>query len=156
MKRREIATSTDLVELAITAQNALDFVNSNTSIKLREVVSQMLTLKDRAVEILEEAKRDVQLHEASCNMVKRPGGVFYFYKRRDGSGLVASIISPDEWGSTCPHASFVGAFQLQSDQSWLPANQLTGQDTRGMEIESLVKRLREKPSLLSSLTENCN
>ncbi|KAM3173660.1 hypothetical protein ACTXT7_012109 [Hymenolepis weldensis] len=153
MKRQKIATCTDLVELATAAQNAIESVNSNTSTKLREIVSQMLTLKDRAVKILEEAKRDAQLHQAICNMVKRPGCIFYFYRNGD-SELVASIVSPSEWGKTCPYASFFGTFQLQYDQSWLPVEQLNNKTSRQMEIDSLVDRLRDKPTLFNALTDN--
>nr|CDS28583.1 expressed protein [Hymenolepis microstoma] len=153
-KRRKIATCTDLVELATAAQNAVDFVNSNTSTKLREIVSQMLFLKDRAVEVLEEATRDAQLHQAICNMVKRPGCIFYFYRKNDDSRLVASVISPSEWGKTCPYASFFGAFQLQHDQSWIPVEQLNTKTGRQLEIASLVDRLRDQPTFLNALTDN--
>ncbi|VDO09116.1 unnamed protein product [Rodentolepis nana] len=153
-KRHKIATSTDLVELATAAQNAVDFVNSNSCTKLREIVSQMLSLKDRAVEVLEEATRDAQLHQAMCNMVKRPGCIFYFYRKTDDSGLVASIISPSEWGKTCPYASFFGAFLLQNDQSWIPVERLKNKTNRQMEIASLVDRLRNQPTFLNALTDD--
>lgn len=47
-KRQKIATSADLVDLAMAAQHASEFVSTSTNIRLREIVEQMLVLKARA------------------------------------------------------------------------------------------------------------
>lgn len=158
-KRTKIADSSDLVKLAIAAQSAVNFVDNQTNIRLREVTQQMLALKDRAIQILEEAARDACLHKAACNMVKRPGTTYYFYEKKSPETDVgeishqlttASIISPDEWGSGYPFARFLGAYQLQMDQTWRPV----GQDysIRDSEIDAMVRRIKDQPSLLNALT----
>ena len=134
-----------MVELAEAAQNAVEFVNANTTTKLREIAFQMLNLRDRAVRILEEAKLNADLHSASCNMVKRPGGVYYFYTKQHG-GMAASIISPPEWGQNCPYPSFFGAFELQNDRTWVAIDSQIGDDKQ-MEVDYIVNSLREQSSL---------
>ncbi|VDD77399.1 unnamed protein product [Mesocestoides corti] len=155
LKRSKIANCTDLVELAVAAQTAANFVNASANTKLREIVAQMLALKDRAVEVLEEAKRDAELHQAACNMVKKPGGIYYFYEKSSasGGGMVASIISPQEWGESCPHSAYVGAFQLQTDHSWRPLD--VERSERVNEVEAIVQKMREHPSLPNAILDVC-
>ena len=45
------------------------------------------------VQVLEEAKRDADLHHAACNIVKKPGNMYYLYERQSGQKYF-SIISP--------------------------------------------------------------
>merc|ERR1712087_715757 len=54
----------------------------------------------------------------ACNLVKRPGTMYYLYERTSGQQYL-SILSPQEWGTSCPH-EFVGAFRLEYDMSWTP------------------------------------
>lgn len=43
--------------------------------------------------VLEDAKRDADLHGAACNIVKKPGNIYYLYQRPSGQKYF-SIISP--------------------------------------------------------------
>lgn len=43
--------------------------------------------------MLEEAKRDADLHHAACNVVKKPGNMYYLYMRDSGQRYF-SILSP--------------------------------------------------------------
>ncbi len=44
-------------------------------------------------QVLQEAKRDADLHHAACNMVKKPGTMYYMYERESGQKYL-SILSP--------------------------------------------------------------
>ena len=44
-------------------------------------------------QVLEEAKRDNELHHAACNIVKRPGTTYHLYRRESGQAYL-SILSP--------------------------------------------------------------
>lgn len=44
-------------------------------------------------QVLEDAKRDADLHHAACNIVKKPGNFYYLYQRPSGQKYF-SIISP--------------------------------------------------------------
>lgn len=46
------------------------------------------------VQVLQEAKRDAMLHHAACNLVKKPGQVYYLYERPSGQKYF-SLLSPE-------------------------------------------------------------
>ncbi|VDN10419.1 unnamed protein product [Dibothriocephalus latus] len=137
LRRTKISSSADLVELAVAVQNACDAMNATTNTKLREVVEQMLVLKERAIKILQDAKLNTELHSAACNLVKKPGKLYYFYEKPRTGEKILSLISPEEWGGRCPY-SFFGAYRLQADQTWTaPEN-----SKREQEVDTIVARLR--------------
>lgn len=45
-------------------------------------------------QVLEDARRDADLHHVACNMVKKPGSIYYLYQRESGQQYF-SIISPE-------------------------------------------------------------
>lgn len=45
------------------------------------------------VQVLEDAKRDSDLHHAACNVAKKPGNLYYLYVRESGQRYF-SILSP--------------------------------------------------------------
>jgi len=46
------------------------------------------------VQILEKANTDASLHQAACNMVKKPGNKYYLYQRDSGQKYL-SLLSPE-------------------------------------------------------------
>ena len=66
--------------------------------------------------------------------MKKPGTMYYLYERDSGQAYL-SILSPQEWGSSCPH-HFLGAYRLEYDQSWTP---ITEVDKRDEELALLDK-----------------
>ena len=47
----------------------------------------------KARKVLEETKRDAELHHAACNFKKRPGQMYYLYRRQNGTTYF-SMLSP--------------------------------------------------------------
>ena len=48
----------------------------------------------QAKTVLEEAKRDAELHHAACNFKKIPGKIYYLYKRKSGQTYF-SMMKPE-------------------------------------------------------------
>ncbi|MEQ2221852.1 hypothetical protein ILYODFUR_019923 [Ilyodon furcidens] len=150
----------NLVALAEQVQKADDFIKANACNKLTVIADQIRYLQEQARKVLEEAKRDADLHHAACNIVKRPGSMYYLYQRPSGQKYF-SIISPKElgflqcyastsrgprrkeWGPSRPHP-FLGAFKLQHDMSWTPADEV---EKRDAEIAIMAKVLSQQTAL---------
>lgn len=109
----------DLVMLAQEVQKADQFVRCAASNKLILIAEQIRHLQEQARKVLEETKRDAELHHAACNFKKRPGQMYHLYRRSNGTTYF-SMLSPKEWGPSCPHES-LGAYKLEADMSWTKA-----------------------------------
>ncbi|XP_061543095.1 LOW QUALITY PROTEIN: uncharacterized protein C1orf50 homolog [Phycodurus eques] len=134
----------DLVALALQLQKGDDFIKANACNKLSVIADQIRYLQEQAKKVLEEAKRDADLHHAACNIVKKPGNMYYLYERPSGQKYF-SIISPKEWGPSCPHL-FVGAFKLQHDMSWTPVDDVHKRDTEIAIMGKLLSQATTSPS----------
>jgi len=108
----------DLVELAKCVQKGNEFIRANATNKLTVIAEQIRFLQEQAHKALEEAKKDADLHHAACNIVKKPGTVYHMYQRESGQKYL-SILSPKEWGASCPH-DYIGSWRLEYDMSWTP------------------------------------
>lgn len=126
----------DLVELAQHVQRADEYTRANVSNKLTVIVDQIKYLQEQARKILEKANTDAALHQAACNMVKKPGNIYYLYQRSSGQKYF-SLLSPEEWGPSCPH-QYLGGFRLEADMSWTPVNEVVQRDTDMLTINAIV------------------
>lgn len=111
----------DLVSLARQIETSDAFIRANVSNRLQVIVNQVNFLREEAQRILLKARRDDELNHAACNLVRRPGQIYYYYERQSGQKYF-SIMHPQDWLTTgknngCPHR-FLGAFQLEYDNSW--------------------------------------
>lgn len=134
----------DLVALAEQVQKGDDFVKANAGNKLTVIADQIRYLQEQARKVLVEAKRDADLHHAACNIVKKPGTMYYLYQRPSGQKYF-SIISPKEWGPSCPHP-YLGAFKLQYDMSWTPIEEVEKRDADIAIMDKLISQQTALPS----------
>ncbi|XP_021539461.1 uncharacterized protein C1orf50 homolog [Neomonachus schauinslandi] len=137
----------DLVALAEQVQKADEFIRANATNKLTVIAEQIQHLQEQARKVLEDAHRDADLHHIACNIVKKPGNIYYLYKRGSGQQYF-SIISPKEWGTGCPH-DFLGAYKLQHDLSWTPYEDIEKHDAQ----IHIVNKLLSQPAALLPSTE---
>uniref|UniRef100_A0A8C6RI13 Expressed sequence AU022252 n=1 Tax=Nannospalax galili TaxID=1026970 RepID=A0A8C6RI13_NANGA len=137
----------DLVALAEQVQKADEFIRANATNKLTVIAEQIQHLQQQARKVLEDARRDADLHHVACNMVKKPGNIYYLYQRESGQQYF-SIISPEEWGTGCPH-NFRGAYKLQHDLSWTPYEDIEKQDAK----ISMMDKLLSQPMAVPPCTE---
>lgn len=139
----------DLVELARQVQKADEFTKATAGSKLMVIADQIRYLQEQAKKVLEEAKRDAMLHHAACNLVKKPGKVYYLYERESGQKYF-SILSPEEWGTSCPH-KFIGAFKLEHDMSWTPAEYI---EQRSQDFALIDKVMNAQKALIDAEAPN--
>lgn len=116
-----ISDPQDLVTLARQIETCDAFVRANVSNRLQVIVNQMNYLREEAQRTLMKARRDDELNHCACNLVRRPGQIYYHYERQSGQKYL-SIMHPEDWTSSvkngqCPHR-FLGAYRLEYDNSW--------------------------------------
>lgn len=116
-----LSPATELVNVAREIGEADAMIAQTTSSKLELIAKQIRSLQAQAREIVEDAKRDIDLHRAKCAFSRRIGQTYHLYAKGDGT-LYWSMLSPQEWG-TPPHAH-KGAYRLEPDQSWTPAEDI--------------------------------
>ncbi|VDL71378.1 unnamed protein product, partial [Nippostrongylus brasiliensis] len=136
------ATADDLVALAEQLSSARELVKGRACDRLRSIAEQMDQLKKAAVRVLEEAKRDEELHNVACNMQKQPGRIYHLYQRKDGYRYF-SLLCPDEWGKEEKRNEYVASYRLEPDRSWTPTAEIIKRDLQFSSLESFL----QQPSL---------
>lgn len=111
-----LAPAITLVDVASEIQRADEMIGAVTASKLDVIAEQIRRLQEQARAILDDAKRDLELHRARCAFPRLVGKTYQLYEKPDGD-LYWSMVSPDEWGGAPPHA-FRGSYRLEGDQSW--------------------------------------
>ncbi|XP_072100833.1 uncharacterized protein C1orf50 homolog [Mobula birostris] len=149
-KTNRLGDPLDLVVLAEQIQKADDFVRANATNKLTMIAEQIQYLQDKARKVLEEARKDADLHHIACNIVKKPGTVYFMYRRESGQRYF-SILSPKEWGPSCPH-EFLGAYKLQHDQSWTEYKDINKRDAEIGLIDKLLTQHPTQAELVAEIT----
>jgi hypothetical protein len=137
--RSRSAPPIELPDLARAVASAETFVTARASARLKVIADQIRSLQAEARKVLEEARRDQELHRAACSFRRTPGRVYHLYRRDDGS-LQFSLLSPEDWGGRPPSAH-LGAYRLENDMSWTAAEALGERD----DTEALIGRLLEEP-----------
>lgn len=142
----------DLVALATQVQRGDDFVRANACNRLTVIADQIRYLQEQARKVLEDAKKDAELHHAACNVVKKPGNMYYLYERPSGQKYF-SILSPQDWGAGCPHKP-CGAFKLQYDMSWTPIDDVAKKDAEIAIMDKILSQQTALPPCLEPNFEN--
>lgn len=127
----------DLVALAEEIERADAMVRATTTGKLEHIARQMRALKEEAERTLSAAQRDAELHRVDCAFRKRPGQIVHLYERQDGSRYF-SMLSPEDWGFSPPHA-YQGGFRLEADMSFTPADQTAEVDRERTQLRGLLR-----------------
>jgi hypothetical protein len=68
-------------------------------------------LQNQAKEVLINACQQTELNKALCYVDKKPGNVYYYYRRKSGEKYL-TIMSPKDWGDSCPFEFLGGEFFL--------------------------------------------
>lgn len=134
-----LAPETTLVDVAHEISQADAMIAQTTSSKLRLIAEQIRQLQNQARDILDDAKRDLDLHRAACMFSRRVGQIYHLYEKPDGS-LYWSMLSVEDWGAP-PHAPR-GAYRLEPDQSWTPVDEIAGDcDVDPLAGDELIRML---------------
>jgi len=132
----------DLVELATEINKADKFTRAVAGSKLSAIAEQVKFLQAQANKCLQDAQRDKEINHMACNMVRRPGNVYYIYKRKSViknqiSTEYMSLIAPEEWGPDGPE--FVTAYKLNHDMTWTPMADIAQKDAENAKIDQLLQ-----------------
>ena len=111
-----LAPAFSLVELATELEKADLVLSSKTNAQLELIADQIRALQSKALEIMEKAREDLDLHSAECSFRKIPGREYHLYRNARG-GLQFSMLSPGDWGGQPPQP-FMGSYRLEVDMSW--------------------------------------
>lgn len=111
-----LAPSFDLVDVARQIQEADTLIGAVAERQLELIAKQIRGLQDEARAVIERARRDAELHRATCRLVKRPGAVYHLYRRPTGEPYF-SLLSPADWNDAPPH-TFEGSYRLENDLSF--------------------------------------
>ncbi|MGB0720853.1 MAG: DUF2452 domain-containing protein [Gammaproteobacteria bacterium] len=121
-----LGAPTELVDVARQIDEADSMIAATATGKLRVIAEQIQALREQARGILEQTRRDQDLHRAQCGFQRIPGKVYHLYRKSDGLSIW-SMLSPDEWRGRCPH-EFLGSYLLGADSSWTPVEELGDRD----------------------------
>ncbi len=130
-----LAPPVELVDLAREIAQADRMLSIRTNAKLRIIADQVKALQNEARKILKEAQKDADLNHARCSFKKVPGLVYHLYREAAGE-MGFSMLSPEDWGGHPPHP-YLGAYRLEADLSWSPADTAA----QGDAYRELVQRL---------------
>jgi hypothetical protein len=133
-----LAPTIELVDVARRIAQADHMLGSVVGGKLETIARQIRALQDEAALVLEQAERDVRLHHARCDFVRKPGRLYHLYRKAEDQ-LYFSMLSPGDWGGSPPHA-FEGSYRLEADLSWTPAEQIASRDAEVSELRGLLPR----------------
>lgn len=103
--------------------------------KLELINNQIQLLQEQARQVLEDAKRDVDLSHAKCNFTRRPGSIYHLYKKKIAGSEVMevffSMLSPNEWSDMGMQApdEYLDSYRLEWDMSWTPIAKIEQRDT---------------------------
>jgi hypothetical protein len=96
--------------------NALSAMTEQTDAQLDQIREQ-ITLLAEQVERIERRKHiSTLIYGAEMGFDPIIGHIYHLYQKSDGK-LVLSMISPEEWGRTCPY-SHLSTVKLLSDHTW--------------------------------------
>lgn len=136
-----LAPAIDLVDIAREISQADAMLNNRTSAKLKVIADQIKALQNAARTVLEDARQDQALHHAECAFKRQSGKVYYLYRRAGGSQYF-SMLSPLDWHGSPPH-EFAGAYRLEADLSWTPAEHLDEDRHTSGDTQAMIERLLE-------------
>jgi len=138
-RTNKTASPHDIVELAAVVQRGDEGVHNAACNKLSVIADQIRYLQEQAKKVLEKAKRDSELHHAACNIVKKPGQIYYLYEKEESGEKYISIISPKEWGSSISGPKTChGAYRMEIDRTWTPIEEIMHKDEEQLMLDTVL------------------
>uniref|UniRef100_A0A915ELC5 Uncharacterized protein n=1 Tax=Ditylenchus dipsaci TaxID=166011 RepID=A0A915ELC5_9BILA len=103
----------------------------------RHRIPTIFETRSQALQVLEKAKRDEDLHNIPCNLQKIPGKIYYLYKKVESGDRYFSMISPEEWGDMGKDKC-LGEYRLEADRSWTSEDEMSKMQLRQRQCNRMV------------------
>lgn len=118
-------------------KNSEESVKHTALNKLDVIGEQIRFLQKQAMEILQDASNNAQLHQIPCNFVKVSGNIYHLYERESGEKLW-SLVSPNEFGSN-KSLKHLGSYRLEADKSFTPVDKIVEYQANRQFAEALLQ-----------------
>lgn len=96
---------------------ALQAMEQQTDMQLRQIQQQIELLARQAREIKERSDISVWIYQAVMGFNPIVGHVYHLYEKDDGRHFL-SMVSPHEWGRSRSFKRFVATVKLLADHTW--------------------------------------
>ena len=133
------APSYALVDIAAEIEQADTTLAMVASGKLGMIAEQIRRLQEEARGLLARARRDAELHHATCAFQKKPGGEYHLYRKESGERWF-SRIAPHEWVNP-PAQVFEGTYRLELDMSFVRTD-IEEEGPKGADVAAVRALLR--------------
>ena len=97
---------------------ALNAVEEQTDMQLKQIREQIELLLKQASEIEERKELSLKIYKAKMNFTPVINHVYYLYETKNGE-MILSLISPKEWGSKIPYEKFIASVKQLADRTWI-------------------------------------
>lgn len=100
--------------------NSLEIVKKNHVQygQLKMIANQMNYLKQQALEIINEAISQDELHNVGCKFKKTSGNTYYLYYKEETETRYFSMLSPEDWKGKNKDI-FIGAYYYDYDKVFI-------------------------------------
>lgn len=95
---------------------ALSAMEQQTDKQLGQIHEQIKLLAKQAKGIQKRKEISEQIYMADMRFEPLVGHTYHLYEKENG-GWLLSMLSPEEWGATCPH-KFLETVTLLADHTW--------------------------------------
>jgi hypothetical protein len=134
----------DLIDMAREIQAADSMLSAVVGGELEAIARQIRALQEQAQRTLQRAQRDAELHRARCSFKKRPGLIYHLYRRADDDRYF-SMLSPEDWRGSPPHA-YEGSYRLEADMRFTPLDEIAAREQEWAQLRPLLNAPRHEPS----------
>lgn len=86
--------------------------------QLKLLNQQMNLIKQQALDIINDANTQEELHNLKTNFKKTSGNCYYLYQNIENEEKYFSLISPSEWGYKY-NDTFIGKFYYDFDKTFI-------------------------------------
>jgi hypothetical protein len=131
-----LAPAFDTGDLAGEVARAEAMLSARTGAKLRVIADQIRALQAEARRVLDDAREEQALTRARCAFKRVPGHTYHLYRNARGERYF-SMLSPEDWRGDPPD-ELLGAYRLEADYAWTPAQRAETADETGALVAQLL------------------
>lgn len=95
---------------------ALSAMYDQTEMDMKQIYEQMQFLAEQAKTIQGRVSVSERIYQAKMSFEPIISRIYHLYQRNDGTDTL-SLVSPKEWGKSCPY-TFIATVKLLADHTW--------------------------------------